>query len=150
MPATATSAFTTAGATFAIKNAAPATYNSVGFAALAWILIGEVVDAGEFGRVYELVTHNPIGDRRTVKRKGSFNDGAITLQLARVSTNVGQAEIIAALPLDTKISFRIVLQDGNVFYFTGAVLSYTTNLGSVNQIVGATVQFEIDNDIIEA
>lgn len=145
----ATEAFTTAGTTFSIKNAAPGTYTSGGFAALVWKLIGEVVDAGEFGRQYNLVTHNPIGNRRTVKRKGSFNDGTMTLQLARIPADVGQAEIIAALALDTTISVRLVLQDGTILYFTCQVLSYTTNLGNVDQIVGATVQIEITNDIIE-
>jgi len=87
MPA-ATSAFTSAGTVVAIAvNAEPATYNEVGFDALSFQDIGEITEAGEFGRTYNLVTHMPIGDRRTVKRKGSFNDGQMTLQLARVTSD---------------------------------------------------------------
>jgi hypothetical protein len=145
----ATEPFTTAGTTIGIELALPATYNQAGFAALTYETIGEITDAGEFGRQYNLVTHNPIGDRRTVKRKGSYNDGQLTLQMARVPADLGQADIQTALASDTSSSFEVTLQDGTILYFTAQVLSYTTNLGNVDQITGATVVVEIDNDIVE-
>ena len=65
---------TTAGATIGISATLPATNDAAGYAALTFSLIGEVTDLGEFGREYATVTHNPIASRRTIKRKGSFND----------------------------------------------------------------------------
>jgi len=148
--AAATSAFTSAGTVVAIAvNAEPATYNEVGFDALTFQDIGEVTEAGEFGRTYNLVTHMPIGDRRTVKRKGSFNDGQMTLQLARVTADAGQADLITALDSDGNHSFRVTLQDATELFFTAQVLSYTTNIGNVDQITGSTVTVEITGDIIE-
>lgn len=149
MPA-ATEPFTTAGTTIAIAlDTSPATYDEAGFAALTFEEIGEITDAGEYGRQYALVTHNPIGDRRTVKRKGSYNDGAMTLQMARVPTDAGQTDLQSALDSDLDSSIEVTLQDGTKQYFEAQIMSYTTNLGSVDQITGAMVQIEISNDIIE-
>lgn len=145
----ASGAFTSAGTTLSIAATLPATYDSVGFAALSWVEIGDVSDLGEFGRQYNLVTFNPLGDRRTVKRKGSYNDGTISAQMARVPTDAGQAILVAAVDSDASYAVKVVLQDGTIFYTTAQIMSYTTNVGNVDQITAATVNLEIDNDIIE-
>lgn len=140
---------TSAGTTLHISATAPATYNATGFAALTWTEIGEITDLGEFGRQYNLVTHNPLNDRRTVKRKGSYNDGTINAQMARVPADAGQAILKTAVDSDDSYSIKVTLQNGDVFYTTAQIMSYTVNVGSVDQITGATVAMEIDNDIIE-
>ena len=142
-------AFTSAGTTLSISAAAPATYNAVGFAALTWTEIGEVSDLGEFGRQYNLVTFNTLGNRRTVKRKGSYNDGTIAAQMARAPSDAGKTILTAAVDSDASYSIKVVLQDGTIFYTTAQVMSYTTNVGNVDQITSATVNLEIDNDIVE-
>lgn len=143
-------AMTTAGATVAIDvGNSPATYDSTGFAALTYEAIGEITNIGEFGRQYNLVTHNPIGNRKTVKKKGAYNDGQMTLQMARDPADGGQADIITALDSDADSSFKIVLQDGTILYFVAQVLSYTTNMGSVDQIVSSTVVVELTDAIVE-
>lgn len=141
---------TSAGTTLHISATAPATYNATGFAALTWTEIGEITDLGEFGRQYNLVTHNPLNDRRTVKRKGSYNDGTINAQMARVPADAGQAILKTAVDSDDSYSIKVTLQNGDLFYTTAQIMSYTVNVGSVDQITGATVAMEIDNDIIEA
>ena len=145
----ASKAFTSAGTKLFISASAPATYNSTGFAALTWTEIGEVSEMGEFGRQYNLVTFNTLGDRRTVKRKGSYNDGTIACQMARVPDDAGQTILTTAVNSDNSYSIKIKLQDGTVFYTTAQVMSYTTNIGNVDQITSATVNLEIDNDILE-
>ncbi len=145
----ASKAFTSAGTKLYMSASLPATYNQAGFAALSFTEVGEISDLGEFGRQYNLVTFNPLGDRRTVKRKGSYNDGTIAAQMARVPTDAGQIIVTAAVNSDLSRSIKIVLQDGTIFYTTVQVMSYTTNVGSVDQITSATVNMEIDNDIIE-
>jgi hypothetical protein len=147
-----TEPFTTAGTTIALDQGnAPATYDQAGYenVGMIYVTVGEITDAGEFGRQYNLVTHNPIGDRRTVKRKGSYNDGQLTLQMARVPADAGQTDLQAALASDSDSAFKVTLQDGTVLYFMAQVLSYTTNLGNVDQITGATVVVEISHDIVE-
>lgn len=141
--------FTSAGTSIAVSVAAPATYDDTGFAALTYTDIGEATDLGDFGREYTLVTHNALAERRTVKRKGSYNDGSVSLQLGRVPSNAGQAILIAGVDSDDSHSIEVTLQDGSIQYFTAQIMSYTTNVGSSDQIVGASVTLEIDNDIVE-
>ena len=145
----ASKAFTSAGTKLFISASAPATYNKTGFEALTFTEIGEVSEMGEFGRQYNLVTFNTLGDRRTVKRKGSYNDGTIACQMARVPDDAGQTILTTAVYSDNSYSIKIKLQDGTVFYTSAQVMSYTTNIGNVDQITSATVNLEIDNDILE-
>lgn len=142
-------AFTSAGSRLYVSPAGPATYDQAAFALLTWTEIGELSEMGEFGRQYNLVTFNILGDRRTVKRKGSYNDGTISAQMARVPSDAGQVILTAAVNSDVSVGVKVVLQDGTVFYMTAQIMSYTTNIGNVDQITSATVNFEIDNDIIE-
>ena len=146
---TTSNAFTSAGTDISICANAPATYNAIGFAALAWTSIGEVTELGEFGRVYNIVKLNLLKDRRTVKRKGSYDDGTVAAQMARVPDDTGQAILVAAVNSDSSYSIKVTLQDGTKFYFSAQISSYTTNVGNVDQITSATVNFEIDNNIIE-
>lgn len=139
--------FTSAGTLIAISASLPATNNAAGYQAINdWDEIGEVTDLGEYGRVYELVTHNPLATRATVKRKGSYNDGAVSMQLGRDVEDGGQAALQLALDSDDDHSIRITLQDGTRQYFRAQVMSYTTNVGSVNQITGASVTLEINSE----
>ncbi len=145
-------AFTSAGTTLGI-GPAPTTYDAPGFAAVSFVDIAEITDIGEFGKKFNLITHNPIGSRGTVKRKGSFNSGTLALKLARAPSDAGQADLIAASESDLSFSFRIVLNDEPTFttvYFTGQVMGYTTMISGVDTITAASVDIEIDNDIIEA
>ncbi|MEX0469910.1 phage tail tube protein [Spiribacter sp. 390] len=145
----ASGAFTSAGTTIEISNNLPASYDATGFEALSFTEIGEVSDLGEFGREYAEVTFNPLGDRRTVKRKGSYNDGNVSMTVARVPGEAGQTILQTALDSDESQSIKVTLQDGTVLYFTAQVMSYTTNVGSVDQITTASVTLGITEDIIE-
>ncbi len=145
-------AFTSAGTTIGLTDTAPSTYDdneTDGFPSLTFTNIGEVSDLGEFGREYSEVTFNPIGDRRTVKRKGSYNDGNISMTVARVPSDAGQTLLQDALDSDDSYYFEVVLQDGTTLYFAAQVMSYTTNVGGVDQITSASVTIGITDDIIE-
>lgn len=145
----ASNAFTSAGTTIGIVSGDPSTYDATGFEALTFDLIGEVTDLGEFGREYSLVTHNPLGDRQTVKRKGSYNDGSISMTVARTPDDAGQTVLQTALDSDENFSFNVTLQDGTELYFSAQVMSYTANVGTVDQITTASVTIEITDEIIE-
>ena len=146
--ALSTSAATSAGATLSTATA-PSTLNAAGYTGAAWTVVGEVTDIGAFGKSYKLVTHNPIASRITIKRKGSYNNGTISLKMARVS-DAGQAALITASNSDVSPAFRIVFQSGALTaYFTGQVMSAMTNVGNVDTITGLDVNVEIDSDILE-
>lgn len=134
---------TTAGSTLRMSAAQPGTYNAAGYAALSWITVGEIVDYGEFGREYNLVTHNPVANRGTVKKKGSFNEGQIALQLGLDTDDAGQILMKAASLSDNDYSFEITTQNGDKYYFQAQVMSWKVGLGNVDQITAANAALEI-------
>lgn len=151
----ATAAFTAAGTTLGVSASAPATYDAAGYAALTFTDIGEIVDFGEFGRVYNEVTHNPVGDRATYKFKGSYNDGNLQLQLAKAPADAGQVLLLAALNSDSNYHFEVAFNDNpggstnTIIYFSGKVMSAPDQVGSVDSIVGKTINISIDGSTIE-
>lgn len=134
---------TSAGTTLSVSASNPATFNEAGYGALSMTLVGEVTDLGEFGREYNLVTHNPLASRGTVKKKGSFNEGAITLQLGLDNADAGQAILQAARDSDNDYSFKIALQGGDIYYFQAQVMGFKVGVGGVDQITSASVTLEI-------
>lgn len=134
---------TSAGTTIAITATAPATFNAAGYGALTPTVIGEVTDLGEFGREYALVTHNPLGSRSTVKRKGSYNEGTITMQLGLDTDDAGQILAKAASQSDNDYYFKITTQNGDVYYFPAQVMSFKVGVGGVDQITSATITLEL-------
>lgn len=142
-------AFTSAGTLLGVENALPASYDQAGYEALSYDGVGEVVSMGEYGRVYEKVEHKPLGTRETIKRKGSYDEGALTLQLALDPDDTGQTTLKTARDSDTSVSLKVTLQNGDAQYFTAQVMSYTTNVGSSNQITGASCVLEIDSTPVD-
>jgi len=150
MPA-ATKSFSSAGTKLNVSASAPATYDAAGYAALTWTSneVGEVVNMGEFGSQFSLITQELLNSRIVKKFKGNINYGALQLELGRAPGDAGQVILLAALASDNSYTFRVTLQDGTKQYFTGKVMSYTTNVGTSNQITAAACLVEIDNPIVE-
>lgn len=143
-------AYTSAGTTLRITASAPATFNAAGYGTLFPAtptatnpLVGEITNLGEFGREYNLITHNPIGTRSTVKAKGSFNEGSISLELALDQGDAGQMLLKTASQSDADYYFEVKDLRGNKAYFPAKVMSFKTNIGTVDQITTATVMLEL-------
>lgn len=134
---------TSAGSAIYTSATLPSTYDSSGYAALTYTAVGEVTDLGEFGREYALVTHNPVGNRATQKFKGSFNEGTMTLSIGLDTDDAGQIIMKAASLSDNSYSFKVVTQNGDVYYFIGKVMSWKVGVGGVDQITTATASIEL-------
>lgn len=134
---------TSATTTLHVSAAAPATFNAAGYAALAWTAVGEVTDLGEFGREFALVTHIPLASRGTVKKKSSFNEGSISLQLGLDTDDAGQIMIKTANLSDNDYSFKVTTQNGDLYNMQAQVMSWKVGIGGVDQITAATVSLEI-------
>jgi hypothetical protein len=137
---------TSAGTTIGIVAAAPATYDETGYEALTFVTIGEVTDLGEFGRSYNLVTHNPIDTRSTRKYKGSYNEGSMALTLGLDTDDAGQILAKAASLSDSDYSFAVTTQNGDKYYFRAQCMSFMVNLGSVDSITSANITLEITSN----
>ena len=137
-------ATTSAGTTLGISATLPATFDASGFNAVTHTNIGEITDiGGNIGRIYNLVTHNPLASRATVKKKGSYNSGSITVQLALDEDDAGQTLARAALASDNNYSIKLTAQNGDIYYFEAIVMGFTINVGGVDTIKNATITLEI-------
>jgi hypothetical protein len=134
---------TSAGSTLKISATTPATFDSAGYAALTFTNVGEITDLGEFGREYALVTHNPIGSRGTVKKKGSFNEGTMALKLGLDTDDAGQILVKAASLSDADYSFLITSQNGDKYYFQAQVMNFKVGLSTTDAITSASVNLEL-------
>ncbi len=135
--------YTSAGTTLRVLAAAPATFDAAGCGALVMTLVGEVTDLGEFGREYALVTFIPVGSRGVQKKKGSFNQGTMTIGLGLDTDDAGQIMLKAASQSDADYSFLVTTQIGDKYYFRAQVMSFKVNIGSVDQITAASVTLEL-------
>lgn len=133
----------TAGSTLKVSASLPATHNVAGFGALSFTEVGEITNYGEFGRVYALITHNPVATRATVKMKGSYNEGTMDLQIGLDTDDAGQIIMKAASQSDNDYAFEVTTQNGDKYYFQAQVMSFKVNVGSVDQITTATVALEL-------
>lgn len=146
----ASQAFTSAGTKIYLSAGLPATYDAAGFTALTFTEIGEVTNIGSYGKKYNVVKHNPLATRATVKRKGSYDNGTLQLKIAKSKvSDAGQTLLSTASSDDNSYAFKIVLQNGKIDYFTGQTTSYMIEVGSVDQITGISADVELDADIIE-
>lgn len=136
---------TSAGTVISISDDIPATFNEAGYedVGVVFTAIGEVTDLGEFGREFALVTHNPVASRGTVKKKGSYNEGTMSLSLGLDTDDGGQVIAKAAAASDNNYSFRVVMPSGDYYYFQAQVMSFKVGVGSVDQITTATITLEI-------
>lgn len=134
---------TSAGTTIGISSSAPATFNATGYDALTFTSIGEVTDLGEFGREYNLVTHNPLASRGTVKKKGSFNEGTTTVAVGLDTDDAGQILVKTASTSDSDYYFKITTQNGDIYYFAAQVMSFKVSVAGVDSISSATINLEI-------
>lgn len=132
-----------AGATFSLSAAQPATYTEAGYEALTWTEVGEVTNLGETGREYNQVTHQPLKTRGIVKLKGSFNAGSFELQFAYDSDDAGQILLRAASVDDDNYSCKILYQDGSARYFQGQVMTFKQGVGGVDDITSGTSMIEV-------
>lgn len=135
--------YTTAGTTLHSTAAAPATFDGTGYAALTWTEIGEVVSIGAYGREYDKVTHKPLKSRGTVKRKGSFDEGTMSVNMGKDTKDAGQVLLKTASLSDADYSFKMVYQNGDVEYFRAQVMNFKNDPGEASKIVGASVDLDI-------
>jgi len=141
-------AITSAGSSISI-GAAPASITLGAFQAVSYTIINEVVDIGEFGKKYNQVTHSPLSSRQIIKRKGSFDNGTISLQMAYAPSDPGQQLLGTAVSSDNSYSYKVTLQSGVNYYFTGQAMGRPISVGGVDSITSSTCDIEIDSDIIE-
>lgn len=142
---------TSTGTTISIFAGPPATHDEPGFAALEWVVIGEVTAPGEYGATSQVVTHEPIETGVTQKHKGFINYGSMAVVVAYDSDDSGQviaSEGVTGATRNTEHSIKVELQDGSIDYSTGKIFSYTKNPGGANSMVTSSIAIEINTETL--
>lgn len=141
---------TAAGARFSIGTTAPAT-DEASYEADNWVEVGEIENLGEFGDQVSSATFTALADRRVRKFKGTYDAGDMELTLGFDSGDEGQTALNGALK-DSKshdYNFKVELEDGDIFYFSGKVMSRRIAPGSAEDVVKANVSIAINSAVIE-
>ena len=141
---------TVAGSTLSISAALPATEDAAGYVALTFTLIKEITSIGTIGRVYNQTTHQPIGARRVVKLRGSYDEGTLELAMADIE-DPGQALLDAQIAdqLDPNYSYELVDKSGAILYFQGLAISSPSTYGTADDVVTKAASIGINSDVVE-
>ncbi|QPI08273.1 hypothetical protein IM687_13820 [Stutzerimonas stutzeri] len=141
---------TAAGARLSIGTKTPAT-DATSYAADTYVEVGEIENLGEFGDQVSAATFTALADRRVRKFKGTYDAGDMTLTLGFDSGDDGQNALNAALKDagSDDYNFKVELEDGDVFYFGGKVMSRRIATGAAADIVKANVSIAINTAVIE-
>jgi len=119
------------------------------YAAASWLEIAEITNIGDFGREYNVTTFNPLGDRKTYKLKGSYDDGSFTIEMGRNVDSEGQQMLKEALNSDNAYAVRVVTQgERETFYMPVKVTSAPISIGGVDDVTSSTANLEVDGDVI--
>lgn len=119
--------------------------------------VAEIINMGEFGRVYAPITYDSLSNRNTIKFKGQRDDGNMQLQLGKADvTDAGQVAIKVALDNDQDFNFKVELNDSSevtgatptTFIFKAKVMSYTTNIGAPNNVVSSSCSLALTSGSI--
>ena len=141
---------TSTGTKLSVVAEDPETFDDVGYEALTFVEVGEVIDLPEYGPNVQVVESNPLATGITEKFKGFINYGSQSMGLEFDSEDAGQIILAAGVEGATKNvqhSVKIEYQDGSVDYYSARIFSYTKAPGSANSMVGSTVQVEINTPI---
>ena len=143
---------TTAGTTLRVSLTAPGTLDLAGYTTLypSMNVAGNITDMGEYDRVYEIITTIPLDTRRKQKRKGSYDEGSMSLVLNIDPADVGQNDLRTQSKVDANAYIAITHQDGTVDFFEALITSASKVVGGADNTYTSNVQMEINSDIIES
>lgn len=121
-----------------------------------YVEVGEIADGGTFGRQYEAIKANSLGNRGTRKAKGNYDDGTMSLTLNFDGEDAGQTAINTAADSDEFYQFKVVLNDargdntvGTTYTFEALVMGNPVVIGTSTGVLQATVSLEINSGTLE-
>ena len=119
-----------------------------------WVKVGEVLNFGELGHVFEEIAVTPLDPGDTEYFKGARGTVEVPLSLVRDDAGDGQADLKAAAEdatADRDYNFKIewgpeVVDSGAaspVSVFKAKAFSFTDNIGDVTNMIGANCRLRV-------
>lgn len=129
------------------------------FFAQSWTELALIQNFGEFGRQFQLVEFQSVGEGRTYKLKGGYNDGQLQLSFGQDLSDAGQALLRTAANASTQdnYGYRIEFNDApsgvggpTTYFFRGLPMGFRTTMGGLNDVIRANSTVEVNSDVIHA
>jgi hypothetical protein len=142
---------TAAGTKFSISASLPATNDAGGYAALTYTEVGEVTNIADFGANSNVVNHSPLSDPIIQKYKGSADMGGGSLDFASLKTDAGQILLKTAAAYNTYAPYSVKVEesDGSISYFKALFTSFVKKIGTIDNVVAASVNMAITSKVID-
>jgi hypothetical protein len=141
--------FVNNGNLFYISASLPATYDGTGYGALSYTQVRGMRAIDDIGVKYETVDFNLIGEVRHNKRVGT-QANSINIEVFKID-DAGQT-LLKALALPATInsySFKVVLVDGTIYYFTATCSYRGGNAGESGNVQITKLTLDLDSALLE-
>lgn len=141
---------TSAGTTIALSAAAPATFDSTGYAALTYTVVGGVESIPAFGAQVAVNSFQPLNGPQD-KHKGPVNYGSLQIPMALDKADAGQTLLrTAAAPANNALySFKVTFPNGDARYFQGRVFGMQETPGSATNVLMMNSTVEITSVVVK-
>ena len=132
---------TSSGVRYYIAPAEPATYDKVGFDALAWEEVNEVSSVSAYGAQVTEVNFTNLKDAILKKFKGTVNFGSMSIEMGYDSSDAGQLAMDSGVSGANQYvvhSHKVEYPDGTIDAFTGYLFGYDKNPGAIDNVITST------------
>ena len=143
-------AITAAGSKLFVSATLPGTYDKAGFEALIWTEVGEVTEIPQFGKVYTIVNHLPLGQRQTIKRGALTTTARLTFHM-RLILLAMRAKPFWKMPwiaITLTLSALTLKPCRKISVFSAQCTSRPITVGATDSIVMANTSLAIDDDVL--
>lgn len=133
------------GARIGISAVLPATYDIAGYdvSSLIFTPLGQVETYGNHGMTANVSTFTPVDTATVAKVKGSKDYGTMSLSLANLPSDAGQAILKLASESNNHYSVEVRYQDDEYHYLDVIVTKLEYVDGGVNDVQKINVDFAI-------
>jgi hypothetical protein len=130
--------------------------DATAFAALTWTEIKFISNLGEYGDEAAEITFPVLGDARVLKAKGARDSGAMTVNVAHVVGDPGQAALVAAEKTANNYPFKVTMPNrltpggtDEINYLWGLVRSRRLNVGANDNVLQKNFAISMNAEPLE-
>lgn len=144
------SVMTSTGTKIYVAAASPATRDAIGYAALTYTEVKEIVSISAFGVSRDPVEVRTLSSGALQSYKGHANYGAVSGEMNYDSEDAGQ-NLVRANILDNvaELSVKVLLPDGSIVYSGGMSFNGQRNPGSANSMIGSSFEIRFNHPPVE-
>ncbi len=141
---------TNIGVAVGVVLGSPATYDEAGYDALTYSSVGNVTSLLDVGGEADVSSYDPMDTGIRVKLPGVIDYGSGSIEVAFDGDDAGQTVLSDGFDGAGKglaHSFELTDSEGDSVWFTSKIYSFRLVYGSTGDVIGATINIEIDTSL---